>query len=100
MRAAAAIDAGKFDEEIVPLESVKGILNKETKETAIVEGTVERDECNRPETTLEGLAKLKPAFEEGDLLFELLEPHPGPLALFRLVLFGGWACVSVFSSYG
>jgi len=41
------------------------LMNKETKETAVVEGTVDRDECNRPETTLEGLAKLKPAFEEG-----------------------------------
>jgi acetyl-CoA acyltransferase len=40
------------------------MLDKETKETAIVEGTVDRDECNRPGTTLEGLAKLKPAFEQ------------------------------------
>ena len=41
------------------------IIDKETKETAIVEGTVDRDECNRPTTTLEGLGKLPPAFEEG-----------------------------------
>ncbi len=38
------------------------LVNKETKETAIAEGTVDRDECNRPDTTAEGLAKLKPVF--------------------------------------
>ncbi|HCU89534.1 MAG TPA: acetyl-CoA C-acyltransferase [Gammaproteobacteria bacterium] len=65
-RYAAAVDAGHVKEEIVPM-TVKWLklINKETKETAIAEGTVDRDECNRPETTLDGLAKLKPAFEEG-----------------------------------
>ena len=40
------------------------VVNKVTKATEIVDGTVDRDECNRPTTTLEGLAKLRPAFEE------------------------------------
>ncbi|MFT4585583.1 MAG: acetyl-CoA acyltransferase [Gammaproteobacteria bacterium] len=64
-RYAAAVDAGYIDDEISPM-TVKWLklLNKETKETAIVEGTVGRDECNRVETTLDGLAKLKPAFEQ------------------------------------
>ncbi|MEM7540008.1 MAG: thiolase family protein [Pseudomonadota bacterium] len=65
-RYAAAQQAGKVDDEIAPM-TVKWLQmkNKETKETEIVEGTVDKDECNRPTTTLEGLAKLSPAFEEG-----------------------------------
>lgn len=65
-RYAAAVDAGYVKEEIAPM-TVKWLklTNKETKDTTIVEGTVDRDECNRPETTLDGLAKLKPAFEAG-----------------------------------
>jgi acetyl-CoA acyltransferase len=64
-RYAAAVDAGHIADEISPM-SVKWLklLNKETKETGVVDGVVDRDECNRPETTLEGLAKLKPAFEQ------------------------------------
>ncbi|MGA1102965.1 MAG: thiolase family protein [Pseudomonadales bacterium] len=64
-RTAAAQQAGLFSDEIVPM-SVKWqkIVNKETKETEIVDGVCDSDECNRPDTTLEGLAKLPPAFEE------------------------------------
>ena len=64
-RYASAVDAGYIADEISPM-SVKWLklLNKETKETGVVDGVVDRDECNRPETTLEGLAKLKPAFEQ------------------------------------
>lgn len=64
-RTAAAQQAGLFDDEIVPM-NVKWakIINKETKETEIVDGVCVGDECNRPETTIEGLAKLPPAFEE------------------------------------
>ncbi len=65
-RYAAAQEAGKISEEITPMTvKWRKVVNKETKETEIVEGTVDRDECNRPTTTLEGLAKLPPAFEEG-----------------------------------
>jgi acetyl-CoA acyltransferase len=65
-RYAAAVEAGYVADEITPMtvQWLK-LIDKETKETAMVEGTVDRDECNRPGTTLEGLAKLKPAFEEG-----------------------------------
>ena len=40
------------------------MLFRSTKETEIVDGVCDSDECNRPDTTLEGLAKLPPAFEE------------------------------------
>ncbi len=65
-RYAAAVEAGYTADEIAPM-TVQWLkmVNKDSKETAVVEGTVDRDECNRPETTLDGLASLKPAFEEG-----------------------------------
>ncbi len=64
-RTAAAQQAGLFDDEIVPMTvKWRKVIDKETKETEIVEGTVSGDECNRPGTTLEGLGKLPPAFEE------------------------------------
>lgn len=59
-RTAAGQAAGKFDDEIVPLKTVRKIVNKETKEETFEEYTVVKDECNRPTTTLEGLAALKP----------------------------------------
>jgi acetyl-CoA acyltransferase len=64
-RTAAAQQAGLYDDEIVPM-NVKWskVINKETKETEIVDGVCASDECNRPETTLEGLGKLQPVFEE------------------------------------
>ena len=65
-RYTAAEEDGKISEEITPMTvKWRKVVNRETKETEIVEGTVDRDECNRPTTTLEGLAKLPPAFEEG-----------------------------------
>ncbi|XOV89571.1 MAG: thiolase family protein [Pseudomonadota bacterium] len=64
-RTAAAQQAGLFNDEIVPMKTKYAkIINKETKETEIVDGVCVGDECNRPDTTLEGLAKLPPAFEE------------------------------------
>jgi len=64
-RTAAAQQAGLFTDEIVPMQTKwQKVINKETKETEIVDGVCDSDECNRPETTLEGLAKLPPAFEE------------------------------------
>jgi acetyl-CoA acetyltransferase family protein len=59
-RTAAGQKAGRFDEEIVPLTAVMAVENKETKEITKRTYTLEKDEGNRPETTLEGLAKLKP----------------------------------------
>lgn len=63
-RYAAAEAAGYIADEIAPMTVQWRRTDKETGKTAIVEGTVDRDECNRPQTTLEGLAKLKPAFEQ------------------------------------
>ena len=59
-RTAAAQKAGRFDAEIVPMTSVMAVENKETKEVSNRTVTLERDEGNRPDTTMEGLAKLKP----------------------------------------
>ena len=62
---AAAQDAGKFDDEIVPMQTVMGVEDKETKEISHHQVTVDRDECNRPQTTLEGLAGLNPVRDGG-----------------------------------
>ena len=64
MRTAAAQQAGKFDDEIVPLPSVKIVTDKESGETSEVEVTLEKDEGNRPETNAEGLASLQPVMGE------------------------------------
>lgn len=64
-RYARAQEAGWIGEEIVPMKVHWKQKDRETGEERIVEGLVDRDECNRPSTTLEGLAKLPPAFEEG-----------------------------------
>ena len=64
-RTAAAQQAGLFSDEIVPMKvKWNKVINKETKETEVVDGVCAGDECNRPETTIEGLAKLPPVFEE------------------------------------
>ncbi|WP_339096252.1 acetyl-CoA C-acyltransferase [Deinococcus sp. VB142] len=65
MRTAAAQQAGKFDEEIVPMTARMKVQNKETGEISEQEVTRKLDEGNRPDTTLEGLSKLKPVFEGG-----------------------------------
>lgn len=59
-RTAAAQDARHFDDEIVPLASSQGVMDKETKEITFHDVTLEKDEGNRPGTTLEGLQGLKP----------------------------------------
>ena len=63
-RMAAAQEAGLFADEIVPMQTRMKLVDKETKEESIVDYTVDRDECNRPGTTLEGLAKLPPVMGE------------------------------------
>jgi len=62
-RTAAAQEAGKFVDEIVPMDTKMMLMNKETGESKEVDYTVDKDECNRPGTTLEGLAALKPVFD-------------------------------------
>jgi len=64
-RTAAAQEAGIFEDEIVPMKvKWKKTIDKNSGKTEIVDGICDRDECNRPDTTLEGLTKLPPAFEE------------------------------------
>ena len=67
-RMAAAQQANKFADEIVPMATKMKVVNKETKEESIVDYVVNRDECNRPDTTLEGLAKLAPVRGEGKFI--------------------------------
>ncbi len=64
-RTAAAQEAGKFDDEIVPLPSNMGVMDRETKEISFHDTILNKDEGNRPSTTLEGLAGLKPVRENG-----------------------------------
>jgi acetyl-CoA C-acetyltransferase len=64
-RTAAAQQAGRFDQEIAPLRSVMRVDNRETGETSYTPVTLEKDEGNRPSTTLEALAALKPVFRDG-----------------------------------
>jgi acetyl-CoA C-acetyltransferase len=59
-RTAAAQQARKFDDEIVPLTAEKYLIDKEGKIAGTESFTLTRDEGNRPETNAEGLAKLKP----------------------------------------
>ena len=64
-RCGAAQQSGLFEDEIMPMQvKWKKLVNKETGETELTDGIVAQDECNRPTTTLEGLAKLRPVFEE------------------------------------
>jgi acetyl-CoA C-acetyltransferase len=63
-RTAAGQREGRFDAEIVPLSTVKLVQNKATGEISEEAVTLTRDEGNRPDTTLEGLAGLKPVTGE------------------------------------
>jgi len=64
LRYAEAQKKGFIDEEIAPLKVKWARKNKQTGEAEMVESVVDKDECNRPDTTLEGLAKLPPAFKQ------------------------------------
>ena len=64
-RTAAGQQAGKFDDEIVPMPSSMGVMDKETKEISFHDVLLDKDEGNRPTTDLEGLAGLKPVRENG-----------------------------------
>ncbi len=64
MRTAAAQQAGRFDDEIVPMTTTKLVADKESGEVHEEEVRLERDEGNRPSTSLEGLAGLTPVMGE------------------------------------
>jgi acetyl-CoA C-acetyltransferase len=67
-RIAAAQAAGLFNDEIVPMKTKMKVVDKNTKEESIVDAVVDRDDCNRPDTTLEGLAKLEPVRGPGNFV--------------------------------
>ena len=69
-RTAQAQKEGRFDKEIAPLTSVMTITDKETGAVSEKEVTLTKDEGNRPGTTLEDLAKLKPVFKDGQVIKE------------------------------
>lgn len=64
-RTAAAQEAGKFNDEIVPLTTVMKVQDKQTKAISEHEVTLEKDEGNRPGTTYDNIAGLKPVFADG-----------------------------------
>ena len=69
-RTAAAQLAGRLDREIAPLPSTMRVDNRETGETSSVAVTLDKDEGNRPSTTLAGLTALKPVFRDGQRVKE------------------------------
>ena len=62
-RTAAAIQGGRFNDEIVPFRTKMAVVNKDTKEVSFEDVTLAKDEGPRPDTTAVGLAKIKPVFE-------------------------------------
>ena len=69
-RTAAAQADGRLDREIAPLPSLMRVDNRETGETSSASVTIDKDEGNRPSTTLAGLAALKPVFRDGQTVKE------------------------------
>ena len=67
-RIAAAQESGLFADEIVPMQATMAVKDKATGEVSMREVTVDRDECNRPGTTLDGLAGLEPVRGPGNFV--------------------------------
>jgi acetyl-CoA C-acetyltransferase len=67
-RTAEAQRAGRFDDEIIPCTVTKVFHDKDTGKTTRQEITIDRDECNRPSTTLSGLAALPPVKGPGGFI--------------------------------
>ena len=59
-RTAAAQEAGLYKDEIVAMDTKMKVVDKESGEESIIDYTVDKDECNRPSTTIDGLSQLKP----------------------------------------
>jgi acetyl-CoA C-acetyltransferase len=64
-RAAAAAAAGKFNDEIVPIKVLAGVADRDTGRVSTAEVTLSTDEGIRPDTTYEGVAKIRPALPGG-----------------------------------
>lgn len=67
-RTAQAQANGKFDDEIVSLETRKMLIDRETKEVSYEMTTLSQDEGNRSQTTLESLQSLEPVFADGSVI--------------------------------
>ncbi|MBM3505591.1 MAG: acetyl-CoA C-acyltransferase [Alphaproteobacteria bacterium] len=67
-RTAAAQQAGRLAEEIVPLPTKKQVTDPQTNETSLVDVKLTQDEGNRPTTTIEGLAGLEPVRGKGEFI--------------------------------
>ena len=67
-RIAAAQAAGLFKDEIVPMKTKMKVVDKATGAESMVDYVVDRDECNRADTTLEGLTKLQPVRGPGNFI--------------------------------
>jgi len=65
LRATAAREAGKFKDEIVPMETIMATTDKATGAMITKKATVSEDEGIRPDTTLEGVSKIRPAIPGG-----------------------------------
>ena len=64
IRTAQAQAAGLFNDEIVPMAVKYRVEDKNSGEVQVLDGVVDHDDCNRPDTTYESLAGLKPVFAE------------------------------------
>jgi acetyl-CoA C-acetyltransferase len=62
-RIGSALQGGRFSDEIVPFTTKMAVVDKDTKEISFHEVTITKDEGPRPDSTAEGLAKIKPVFE-------------------------------------
>ena len=66
-KAAAARDAGRFDAELVPMTTTMGVQDKVTNEIRTTDVTISADEGIRADTTIEGVARIKPAIPGGTI---------------------------------
>ncbi len=67
MRIAAGQESGAFDDEIVPISATRAIKDRDSGEISYADVTLSRDEGNRPQTSLEGLAGLNPVIDGGTI---------------------------------
>ena len=67
-RTAAAQEKGYFNEEIIPVKTLKLLKNIENNQTYYKEVEINKDECNRPGTDIEGLRNLKPVMGENSFI--------------------------------
>ena len=69
-RTARAQAEGRFDAEIAPMSTRKTVVDKASGETREEPVTLDRDECNRADTSLDGLRQLAPVFKGGQRIAE------------------------------